>query len=132
MCLPLKFISQYTLYRPVLKKHVASLQASEDFKLEGYMYMAGSISVSASNTKVDMPVTPLKDSLLLYIGLDVLIDKKMLLSDLDARVLVWGDETSHKAYTRSRVLHLYVVEIDLREYRSYCNPQRLLELEPAT
>lgn len=56
----------------------------------------------------------------------------MLLSDLDARVLVWGDETSHKAYTRSRVLHLYVVEIDLREYRSYCNPQRLLELEPAT
>lgn len=74
LCLPLKFISQYTLYRPVLKKHVASLQASEDFKLEGYMYMAGPISVSASNTKVDMPVTPLKDSLLL--GLDVLIDRK--------------------------------------------------------
>lgn len=62
----------------MLKKHVASLQASEDFKLEGYMYMAGPISVLASNTKVDMPVTPLKDHLLL--GLDVLIDKKMLLN----------------------------------------------------
>lgn len=29
-------------------------------------------------------------------------------------------------------VYMYVVDIDLREYRSYCNPQRLLEWEPAT
>lgn len=29
-------------------------------------------------------------------------------------------------------VYMYVVDIDLREYRSYCNPQRLLELEPET
>lgn len=64
-----------------------------------------------------------------------------MLLDLDARVLVWGDETSHKALHKVQsptsvntqmCICNYVVDIDLREYRSYCNPQRLLELEPET